>query len=593
MIGLTGIVSHEDHLNQEARENAIRGMRKLKNGDYTVSIVSLKNLSLGLIQRANGNNKDLAFKKAGNCLICFSGYGKFSGEKKLCWAEEMVERLHTVILKDGPDVLNTIEGSFSCVIVYSDEFIMISDRVGSKSCYSYSDDEMFVFGPSVSGIMDFGLIKRHKNINAVMQVLVSGFFLDDSTLIKNVTRFPAASVLKKKIAIKKPVEIKKYWKMPRQTGEIINLDKDLLNTFKEKLQCSIYELNDLESRSVIPLSGGLDSRTIACFLAKKQKLRTITYDFGDETVVAANVCKTLQGKAEFFSKKTIKLKEFREELTRSIREQENHSVTNQYFYAPLFRKYFMDNSDRVAIYDGVYMDILFSAPYTHEIFGFDRFLRTYCGSMELIQNYSWSMKKDNIYERIQTTYNNILKGFENSDDVSKSQQIYLSGRLRRYVSETYSSRENYCYVFKPGFDYDLMDFGFSLNLNLRKGLLYTTLLNKEFPDVMKILYKDSYGNRKRTALEKIKSKYSQFRSRLSSVSQGIIKYYPYQADYYFLHEKGMDEFKSLFMGQNYIEEIFNDNEIQEIFNKTKKKQYLLNLFSRVLFLQQFYQRNEF
>lgn len=593
MIGLTGIVSYDDKMGFHERERAVLRMMENNGVDFDSICLSFGNITLGVTRRANGNNKDLAIKPLEDGLIGFSGYGKFCGEKKLSWADTMADRIFKAFQAKGMGVLKELEGSFLCVLYYQDEFFVVSDRMGSKSCYSYNDDGLFLFSPSVSQAMKSGLVNRKRNMDAVVQVLASGFFLDDCTLVEGITRFPAATVLNGMACNHVPLKKIKYWVMPKYQGTIDVLDSGLVDTFQMKTQQAIDELHELEPQSVVPLSGGLDSRTIACYVAGKQALKTITYDFGDETKIASDVCKALKGETKFFSKTNIQSPQFHRDLTELIRNQTFHSVANQYFYASLFRKYFLSHPERAAIYDGVYMDILFSAPYTYEEFGFDRFLKTYGSSMQLVQNLSGSLKKVDIVSMVQSVYQQNTQGFENCDGVSKSQLSYVMGRLRRYVSESYTSRENYCYVLKPGYNYDLMDFGFDLSLKLRKGVLYTSMLNREFPDVMKIPYKDSYGNRMKTVWEKVRDRYMMMRLKLSYASQGLFRYYPYQADYYFFHERGMDDFKDLFIGPSYIPEIFDEKTLLHLFKKTKQKQYLLNMFGRVLFVQQFYKRNGF
>jgi hypothetical protein len=449
MIGLAGIIGTGACFSVTERETAIGRMRYDKT-DFFLNIESLGNVSLAVIKRSNGNNKDLVLKKKGDCLIGFSGYGKFSGDSMLFWADDMAEKIYTKITTEGLETLLFLEGSFLCVIYYNNEFAIISDRVGSKSCYTYSDEGKYLFAPSVSGVLDYGLIKKKKDIDAVVQVLASGFFLNDSTLVENVRRFPAASLVKKKVGTN-DLEINKYWDIPDKVGEIREINHDLIESFSDILKRSIFELHDLEGRSVVPLSGGLDSRAIACILSEKKKIKSITYDFGDETDLAKKVCRVLGGGAEFFSKKMIKSKSFHKELVQTIRDQQFHSVSNQYFYAPLFRRYFLNHTDDTAIFDGVYMDILFSAPYTYSDFDFDRFMKVYGGSAQLVRNLSYSLNEGSMKQLMLSVYNDIILNHENSDGVTKSQLSYLSGRLRRYVSESYTSRENYCYVFKPGF----------------------------------------------------------------------------------------------------------------------------------------------
>jgi hypothetical protein len=48
------------------------------------------------------------------------------------------------------------------------------------------------------------------------------------------------------------------------------------------------------------------------------------------------------------------------------------------------------------------------------------------------------------------------------------------------------------------------------------------------------------------------------------------------------------DFKHLFYNGSYLPEIFSENQIEQLFQDVSKKQYLLDLFQRVLFLQQFF-----
>ena len=593
MIGLVGIFANEKHMHSRERESVIK-RTLLDTADFTLTTVSMKNVTMGLIQRSWRKNKDLSLKQMGDVMIGFSGYGKFSGEKKLYWAEEMIERIFPVVLQKSLNVLTSIEGSFQCIIITNDEYIIISDRFGSKSFYISINDKNVLFAPNVTSIMNTGLIKKEKNIKAAKQVLISGFFLDDSTLVKGVIRFPPATIFKGRIEELNTVNRIKYWEMPKKEGQIDTLDEDVISAFKEKIQNSIYECHELEPNSAVPLSGGLDSRAIACFLARKQKINTITYDFGDESTIADKVSKALGGDATFFKKKMIQSEKFRKEFTFIVQNQYYHCVPNQYFYVTLFRKYFIENPSIMAIYDGIYLDSLFNPAYVMSSFDINRFISIYGSSIKgLLLSYPDTLLENDVNDEMLQIYYSNLKGFENSDGVAKSQLLYMAGRLRRYVSESFVSRENYCYVFKPGFNYELMDFGFNLSLRLRKGLLYTTLLSKEFPDIMKIIFKDSRGNRKKTIIDKIEQFYSEYRLKISYASQGLFKYYPYQADYYFLREKGIEEFEDIFKKHNYIKEIVNNNQLAEIYEKTKRKQYLLNRLCRILFIQHFYHKNLF
>jgi hypothetical protein len=596
MIGFYGIAGNDKILNGAAGRDAFTNMTgRIWRDDFHEETLQSVHYSVGIIKRNNGRNQDLALRAFKDELVIgFNGYGKFKGESKLCWAEEMTERIEPLVRAKGKDILYAIEGSFSCMVIHQDELFILGDRLSSKRLFYYDDENCIIFSPDVGGILDSGLVTKEKDLEAVSQILVSGFFIDDATLTKKVSRFPYGSALIKRFGNPSKSKIIRYWELPKNEGIIRSITPGLLEEFSSKLKTAIYELDDLESKSVVPLSGGLDSRAVACFLAKRKKIKALTYDLGDEVLLSKKVSRALKADHVFFSNDIVMSEYFRSALFKYISEQKSHAVANQYFYAPLFKRHFREHQEDSAVYDGVYLDILFSAPYTYKNFNFEKFFRTYGGlNIPIIAKAAKSLNESFLIDTMRRKYDLIHGSFEGSDQVGESQLFYANGRLKRYVTESFGSREDYCYVLKPGYNYELMDFGFSLGLEIRKGILYTGMLGKIFPEVMKIPYKDSYGNRAKTLKERIKGDYIKYRLKLSFISQGLFRYSPYQAEYFFLQKGRINDYRDMFMKQSSISEFFTDNELKNLFNTVKKKQYLFPLFQRVLFIQQFYSHHNF
>jgi hypothetical protein len=595
MIGLYGIVANEDALDRDLREDAFRRMSlSVDKNDFHNVIFRGAGFSVGVTLRNIGENRDLSIKAFGNnSIIGFCGYGKFRGEKRLYWADTMLDRVAEAFRKKGEEALTLVEGSFQCLILRDTEFQIVSDRFSSKNLFHYSGDECFVFAPDVGRVVKSGLVPKVKNLDAAKQVLVSGFFLDDSTLAKGVMRFPYGSLLKGHVSRKIDTEMRRYWEVSEKEGMVDEITPDLVSEFNGKMKRTVYELADLEERAIVPLSGGLDSRAIACYVSKRKHLDTLTYDLGDEVSISRKVCKTLKGSQSYFSNDMIQTEDFKNALELMIENQRIHAVLNQYFYAPLFKKYFNEHIDKAALFDGVYMDILFSAPYTYYRFNADDFLRVYGRGAGIASSYCNANLEDlDLLRPAQEAYLRIERELKPADGVGKSQKAYLNGRLRRYVLEFLSFKENYCYVFKPGFDYDLVDFGYSLSLRLRRGLLYQELF-KTFPNVANIPFKDSYGIRRKTLSEKLKVKYVNLRLKLSYGSNGFLPYYPYQTEWFFLGLGQIDNYRGMLLKPNCITELFDGEDLERLFGLVKRKHYLFNLFQRVLFLQQFYRRYEF
>ena len=589
MIGLFGIIAHEAALEREKRQAAFAKMLAGVDGrDFHSEWLTGDHFSIGLTRRNCKGNKDLALKKIREGFVtAFSGYGKLKGQRRLCWAEEMADKVARIYEERGTDGLTKLEGSFACVIMKGRNLLILADRFSSKNLFYYQNEKAFLFAPDVGRLIRSDMIPKAKNLDAARLIVTSGFFPDDSTLAKGIERFPYSTLMEGVASF--PLEIRKrrYWEVRKQEGIVDKITPDLIASFKETLERAVYELVSLEGNAIVPLSGGLDSRVIAYLVSKRQKLSTVTYDLGEEVNISKRVCKALSGSRTYFSNRMIHSDGFTRALREMSSSQNVHTVINQYFYTPLFKKYLVENQEVTALYDGIYLDGLFNVAYVFPSFEAEDFIRVYGKGANLPEFTSNMMTRRNLHSLLVKTYKQTQVGNHDADGVGKSQKAYLMGRLRRYVLETSASREAYAYVFKPGMDYDLVDFGYSLSLRLRKGVLYLALLDT-FSEIREISYKDSYGIRPKTWAEKLKNAYSRFRFKVSYGTHGRLPYFPYQADWLFLSQGEIDSYRDFFQNANYIKELFDAIELQTLFEDTKKKHYLFNLFQRVLFLQQFY-----
>lgn len=598
MIGIFGIFARERDFNRKLRIVAFERMaNSIDKEDFCTKSVHGDHYSIGIVVRKLGKNMDLALKVVDKSFVVgFSGYGKVSGEKELNWAENMINEILLMPDAKRHRTGSEIEGSFELLMYREGELTIVSDRFGSKNHYYYDIQSTYVFAPSVGMVLSSELVRKEKDLEAVKQVLVAGFFLDDKTLVKNIHRFPYGSRMTKKILDHSDTTWRRYWTLPTQNGRVSEITPKLLETFSEKTRNAINELADLEDRFIVPLSGGLDSRLIACYLSEKYALKTITYDTREEARIAAKVCKHIGAEFKYISNEVLIRENYRDIIKRYLKSQPAHCVINQIFYIPFYKIYFRSHPEKCAIFDGIYLDELFSCltpKPDRRPYDFGKFLKTYGGgTIPLIKKYL-NVDESELEDMMEQVYWRILCDSEELDDIAKSQLFYVTGRLRRFVNESVYGKEDYCYIFKPGYNYELIDFAFGININLRTGKLYRELFLKDFMNIMKIKYKDSYGNRKSNCSEKLKSSYSNFRLRLFDATNGRIKYSVYQINNLFVEKEWINDFSEEFFGKNYIDELISNKAIEGLFSMVKKKHYLFNLFQRILFIQQFYRRYGF
>lgn len=591
MIGFYGIVAVEHTLDSRRRTQAFSRMsNELDERFFYNKSASGSTFSIGMTFRTLGENRDLALKAIEeDFIIAFTGYGKFVGEKALCWADEMIDRIAHVFCENRKATFSQIEGSFSLLLLHHNQLFIVSDRFGSKPLYYYHMDDILVFAPSVGRILASRRTCTEPNIEAATQLLVSGFFLDNATLAKNIWRFPYATVMTKNLSPTTPLQTEQYWTLPKTDGHIDIVTSDLIDKFYEIMRMAVLELVSLQPKAVLLLSGGLDSRAIGCFLAPYQNLSVLTYDMRDEAAIAKRVSRLFGAEFTYFSNALFSSPVFRHQLKQLVDDQQFHCVVNQYFYAPLFKQYFRAHSEHHAVYDGVYLDGLFNVAYDcANKFDVDDFINTYGGSsFNVLQDHSQLTNPDAM-RYMKHKYEQLTTGLLQGDAVGKSQNIYFMGRLRRYVNESPSARENCCYVLKPAYNYQLADFAFGLTRRLRAGKLYTAMLCKAFPNAMSIPFKDQYGIKKLSTKKRLLSHYRNMRRVLSSASNGKIPYFPYQTNYFFVKQKGIYDYRDLFLQDSPITALIDKAQMLRLFYMTQRKHHLLGLFQRVLFIQQFF-----
>jgi hypothetical protein len=592
MIGIYGVIGPSEKLLAVDREAAFRRMSSSgpRSNPAIHGAINGLGFSIGLLKRHAHPNRDLVLTRVSEqMLVALFGYAKFPGDARYSFVSEIADRVVDGYIHAGVRSIAGLAGSFAALFLGPNEWVLIGDRFGSKSVY-YSDlGNSFVFAPDVRRIVESGLIPRERDLEGAQQVLAAGFFLGDRTLVQNLRRFPYASWFEQQTSPPGPVKFTRYWTMPAREGAAGPLTNDLLDELSHAVDRTITSLDELAPGTSVPLSGGLDSRCIACFLAGRHPIRTLTYDSVDEVRLAGRVARILGAHQTFFTDPEIGASWFRRAFLQRNQEQRIHAVGNQYFYSPLFEKYFLAHPDVSGIYDGVYMDILFSAPYTYPRFDAAECARIYGKATQgTLPQYSALPEKE-WKKVVPHAFEECCAGYRDSDAVGRSQLWYLTGRLRRYVNECGVDRETYGYVLRPGMDYCLCDFGFSLRLALRRGELYRRMLSQRFPAVMKVPYKDSYGNREKTAFERVEALWNRGRTTLCSASRGWIPYYPYQTNRYFYSYGGLDACKPLFEGRSYVEELIPPHQLRRLYNESQQKHYLLNLLQRVWFIQQFYQ----
>jgi asparagine synthase (glutamine-hydrolysing) len=169
---------------------------------------------------------------------------------------------------NGAFVVGVWDGMRNRVVVTNDRFGLYPEY------YSYSGKRL-VFGPEVKGILCDRGVRKELDWVALAQYMRFQHLLGERTFFEGVKLLPAASVMVYDAGVG-TCEIKKYWGYEEigYRGEVSF--EEAVEEASRLLQRAVRRLSEDEYRPGVYLSGGLDSRTIVG-MVKRRPVVSLTY----------------------------------------------------------------------------------------------------------------------------------------------------------------------------------------------------------------------------------------------------------------------------------------------------------------------------
>ena len=182
--------------------------------------------------------------------------------------------------KNGLNFLKKLNGSFIISILDNDKLIVANDRLGSKNLFFQINSNELFYSSEIKGILAENSIKPTLNYEAVVELFTFSYLLGNKTYFNEIEILHPASMI---IVDRNRIEIKQYFNYTYNRKYNENADLfNLLKEFSKIMQKSLKNRMKDKKKIGILLSGGLDSRLIACF-AKKiaikegKELKSFTY----------------------------------------------------------------------------------------------------------------------------------------------------------------------------------------------------------------------------------------------------------------------------------------------------------------------------
>lgn len=291
MPGITGCINLSTNQNVLLSEPLLIATKELMHEtSYRVKLIkSPPGSNIMLIDQ--GINDLLAGTSNNNDLeISVGFYGEFHGTrfKNARNGNEVADIIVSLYDEFGEGLSKNLDGSF-ILFIYDYKkniFLIINDHYASRPLFYSIQQNKLYFSPEIKGIIFSPDIDKRINLEGIISFLVNGFLLSDQTYYQNIYPLLPGTMLKienSKVNVVK-YDHHTFYSESKEFDEsfyINELSSLLMGAVKKRL----YDT----ANTVIPISGGYDSRGIlgcACKLTK-DKVRTVTWGT-DENQIGAD-----------------------------------------------------------------------------------------------------------------------------------------------------------------------------------------------------------------------------------------------------------------------------------------------------------------
>ncbi len=220
-----------------------------------------------------------AFVYNGECYNYLSLREKHKEDLEGLHSSGDTEVLMRLLQRYGEEILPQINGMFAFALwdEQTGQLLLARDRFGQKPLYVAQTEGCLVFSSEVRAILASGLISRNIDPMGLSSYLALGSVQEPSTLLRDVSMFPAHSALR--WTPQQSITARSYWWPGREKRTISPFE--LRETFFQSVERHL--ISDVPLG--VFLSGGVDSTAIAAAATQRHngKIHTLSVVFPEQT----------------------------------------------------------------------------------------------------------------------------------------------------------------------------------------------------------------------------------------------------------------------------------------------------------------------
>ncbi len=207
--------------------------------------------------------------------------------------ESDTEILLYMYIKYGLNCFQKISGMYSFAIWdnLKEEIIIARDPLGIKPLYYSYENKQLIFSSEIKSLIKSKLIKSSLNYEAINSYLLSGYFHEPDTIIKNVYQLKSGNCI---VFNKDSFTQFEYDRHSQTEPQSINR-KETMEVLKDSFEKSIKYHMESDVPIGVFLSGGIDSTSVLSQASKFAKINTLSIGFRenewDESSLSKNIAK--------------------------------------------------------------------------------------------------------------------------------------------------------------------------------------------------------------------------------------------------------------------------------------------------------------
>ena len=361
-----------------------------------------------------------------------------------------------------------------------EELVFINDRHGAKYLYYYEDEVYFIFAPNPKLIISSGVVKKKDlDFQAVISLLSHEYIMGNRSLVESIKLVPHATLLIYKHGQREMIN---YWNFDTLAlkDHCENYDT-LLKNCTSILKKAIESYAVADAKILIPLSGGLDSRTISCFLSNVSHCNAMHVDYGFEKKLAQRIADQLNINLQVFQLQdlnpSVAIDPFILCACNSIHQ----------FWIYQFLQKMIEQNEGTIVTDGYLMNEVIGGVSTLRVSDYSDFESLVPGLDQAFDFILGPRIKKNFYGDHNSQVREALSKCPSDDPYKRYLYFTILNFGRRYTLLFSIIHQYICSVGLPILDYELMEFclnlPFATKINSR---FYRDMIAKSFPEVAEI-----------------------------------------------------------------------------------------------------------